>query len=258
MKPDELARTASILELALDHHNPRTPARYDLGSLGAQLGGGGLIGKILENPQLILALLVWVKGLLEKSHSEPTKTGVDGKPVTPSVAWPPVAAPAPEAAALLESWVEEAWHDWFKGTLEGEPDSDWAPGGGRTLSKILGGSENMPPGAVVRFMTGIADPAGGPASVGTGREPIEHVWVVQDGNGGTREYVLRSDAADVQSVPGLGHVQFGPRWRAGNGWDVTVRLAELKPGPGKVTYHARGRTYESSPEVSFAMSGPKQ
>lgn len=166
--------------------------------------------------------------------------------------------PSGDDRPRLESWLEEAWHDWFRGSLPDDPTSDWAPSGSPKHAAIVSGQEPIPPGASLFFMSGVEDPDGDPAFVPNVKAgslapyPIEHVFKLGD-----VEYVIPSDAkAEVQAWRALGHVQFGGRgWRNCAGWAFVLRLAPFTGEARKLTYFARRADGSGASEaVSFTVS----
>jgi len=212
------------------------------------VGGVSIIVSLIDLVKQILASRrASAEASAEKAKAGPTFSGQAGQPPSP----PPTAAQVD-----LESWYEEGWHDWAKGSLPGEPDSDWMPSGSPKFNAILSGKEALPPGATLRMMTG-EHVVGGPAVVpGTGRGALTHHFVVS-GDQGEKEFTLRSDydnEAGGQPIPEFAHVQFGPRWRKGGGWDVMARL-NSSLGPGKLTYFATHDGYTQSASVSIRLAG---
>lgn len=206
-----------------------------------------LIEKILSDPAILDRL---GKTLLEKllsgghigggtsGNNTPSNGGVGSGSTTDSGS---DATSAGAEEVVLESWFEEFWHDWFKGSLPGGPDSDWAPSGSPKHTAILSGREKLPPGASIFVFTGVRDPKGGPAFVpGPGKPKpfeIEHVFEFAG-----KEFVIPSNAEEgTQRWPELGHVQYGGRgWKASEGWAFVLQLKDPGgSGPGKLTYKAR-------------------
>lgn len=182
-------------------------------------------------------LLAAILALLTKSKPEASQP-----PAPPSAPTqtPSAPVPVPRVTTGLTSWVEEMWHDWFKGVVAA--DSDWLPGGTERLNAILSGEENAPPGVRVRFMAEEL-PAG---SHEQGAYPIEHVFEL----GGETFVVNSTSSEDDQPFGDLAHVVRGPRWRAGSGWDVTIQFRAWEGEPRLLTYKVR------SPEDSSLSSAP--
>lgn len=161
----------------------------------------------------------------------------------------------------LDCWFEEFWHDYFKGSLPGEPDSDWAPAGSPKHSAITSGVENLPSGASVFVFSGIktAGPSILPGS-GLRDKPFEVQHVFKTAN---EEFIVSSDTPrEAQVIPGLGHIQFGFRgWGKSQGWAFVLRLRpDLyetgNPGPLIYRVQSPGNAVESLP-VHITVSGPK-
>lgn len=211
--------------------------------LGHSLDVGIAIERVIADRVVDLhdALELWA--FVQSSPATPRPDSPPVPPVLLPPVGPPPIVPHPTEpstiVAKLESWIDEAWHDWVRNwNAEG---SDWAPSGSRYLTAVLSGEANMGPGASVFFFTGISDPSGGPAWVpgADSRVPfvVEHVFTYRG-----HEFVIPSDAPEeTQSWPDLGHVQFGARgWKGTQGWAFVLRL--LDPGgsgPGPLTYRAR-------------------
>lgn len=197
--------------------------------MGRLVDTHALIDKIVADGKINEADLPIVIAMILGSPSAPKPA-----PVPPVIVVPaPTPTPGPSPAGRLfglTCWVEEFWHDWFKGTLPGEPNSDWAPGGSEMATKILNGEAALPPSGVARFMCEEL-PVG---SHKMGAFVIEHVFNL-DG----KEYIVRSDSnEDDQPFGELAHVVRGPRWRAGMGWDVMVKFKDWD-GPKQLSYFTR-------------------
>lgn len=149
----------------------------------------------------------------------------------------------------LLSWIEECWHDWFKNdpltTHPGE-DSDWAEQGSPIHNQIVTGKRNLPPGGRARFMAEVA-PAGSKLHPGI----ITHNFLV-DGS----LYQIRSDSGEPHQPFGdLAHVVRGDRWRAGEGWDVTIQFRAFSgPHPKTLTYWVTGEGGRESAPVSIKLA----
>lgn len=175
----------------------------------------------------------------------------------------PVPAPQPQPPTsqpkVLESWFEEFWHDWFKGSLPGESDSDWAPMDSPKWTAIVTGIENLPAGSSIRVMSGV-HVDGKPAILPTGFS-IKHNFEFTPEVGTPTSGSITSEqvAQDgFQPFPDLGHVQhsqrnWGPRVQ---GCAVTFRL---NPGLGKGTlkYWATslGDPHFPAPPASISVGG---
>lgn len=252
----ELSGLLNTFQALQDHHDPATPTQLDLGKiLQGLLGGGnsqlsGLLGFVIGHPEIV-ALIV---GLLKskKGALPPTQNPIDGHPTAPPAVVPPTRPRQAQGQIIgIASWVEEAWHDWFRNdpltTHPGE-DSDWAEGGSPIMGEILSGKRPLPPGARVRFMAEEL-PAGSGAQ---GNYVIEHVFEI-DG----KEYAIRSDSgeADQPGAP-LFNVVRGPRFRAGKGWDVAIQFHGFDGAAKKLTYFARSAEDPSiaGKEVSLTLA----
>lgn len=191
--------------------------------------------------QLIALLLAF----LNQDGGNSTGTPV---PVVPVPAPAPV--PAPKLRGGLTSWVEEFWHDWFRGVVDAE--SDWCPSGNRRFSLIMEGVQNAPPGVRARFMAEEL-PAGSGVQ---GNFVIEHVFKLGD-----ETFIVRSDSDEGDQPFGdLAHVVRGPRWRKGFGWDVTIQFKDVAPVARKLTYFVRSAEDPSlsSTPVTFVIAGSKK
>lgn len=189
--------------------------------------------------QLIALLLAF----LNQDGGNSTGTPVPVVPV-------PAPVPIPKLRGGLTSWVEEFWHDWFKGVVDEE--SDWCPSGNRRFSLIMEGAQNAPPGVRARFMAE-EFPAG---SGFQGNFVIEHVFKLGD-----ETFTVRSDSdEDNQPFGDLAHVVRGPRWRRGLGWDVTVQFKDVASVARKLTYFVRSVEDPSlsSAPVTFVIAGSKK
>lgn len=190
----------------------------------------------------LIALLLALLGQQDGGNSTST---------TPVVPPAPVPAPAPpRLRGGITSWVEEMWHDWFKGIVD--EDSDWLPGGNPRFNLIMSGVQNAPPGVRVRFMAEEL-PAGSGVQ---GNYVIEHVFKLGDDT-----FIVRSDS-DESSQPfgDAAHVVRGPRYRKGFGWDVTIQFKDVFASPQKLTYFVRSVEDPSlaSIPVSFVLAGSKK
>lgn len=174
----------------------------------------------------------------------PTVTPVTLPAPDPNPAVPPT---APTITGLL-SWVEECWSDWFKDdpltTHPGE-GSDWAEGGSPIHNEIVTGKRNLPPGGRVRFMAEVP-----PAGSQNHPVPIAHVFEID----GKRYTVLSTSGEEQQPFGGLAHVVRGPRFRAANGWDVTIQFRAF-PAPAKtLTYWVQDENGRKSDPVTIGLA----
>lgn len=174
----------------------------------------------------LTALIAALLEAILKKHPDPAP--VPNVPSAPTQT-PTAPVPVPRVTTGLTSWVEEFWHDWFKGVVD--DTSDWCPGGTPKFNSIMEGEENAPPGVRVRFMAEEL-PAGSGVQ---GNYTLEHVF-----NLAGKEYVVASDSTEENQPFGeFAHVVRGPRWRAGKGWDVTVQFRAWSDEPKLLIYKTR-------------------
>lgn len=172
------------------------------------------------------ALIAALLEAILKKHPGPTPapSGPSAPTQTPTA---PV--PVPRVTTGLTSWVEEFWHDWFKGVVD--DTSDWCPGGTPKFNAIMSGAEKAPPGVRARFMAEEL-PAGSGVQ---GAYVLEHVFDL-----GGQEFIVKSDSTEESQPFGeLANVVRGPRWRKGQGWDVTIQFRAWSGEPKLLIYKTR-------------------
>lgn len=213
----------------------------------------GLIDKVVSDGKITEADLPTLVAAFLFSPQAPAPAPVPQPPVivippTPMPAPVPVPTPSPSMPwppnQGQEAWAEEFWHDWFKGTRPDDPDSDWAPGGSPEHNKIITGQGVLPPGGVVRLMTGVLpQPSWLPNADRDDLEGgyVEHFLQVND-NRPVSFPSTADDGSKPRNIPGIAGIVMGPRYRQHLGWDFMVRFADpLKgkdedPNPGTFRY----------------------
>jgi len=181
----------------------------------------------------------------------------------PIVSKPDPAVPGPvfpDSKGVLESWFEEFNHDWFKGTLPGEPEKDWAPMDSPEWTAIVNGEKRLPAGATVRFMSGLSRAPQG-ALVPTGFPIIHYVKFVSEDSGKTVLVSITNDQVKeegYQPFPDFAHVQHSPR-NSGPKVDGCAVAMRLNPdlGRGTLSYWAESAFAGPSPTVKIEVGRKK-
>lgn len=155
---------------------------------------------------------------------------------------------------ILESWFEEFTHDWLKES-EGAAHDGWVPNGCVTWNALTSGKMKVPPGTLIRFMSGVHDPDGGPALVPTGFPIVHHFAFTPDLTGRRREYSFPSTRVGEREVlEGLGIVR--PSDRDANqpqGCAISIKM-DPNIGRGVLEYWASSDEANSSPVVSVNIA----